>query len=37
VHLVKLLEGNMLIRARRRAVNYNQIYSSHNLSKLSLI
>jgi len=30
VHLVELLERNVLIRARCRTVNYNQIYSSHN-------
>ena len=29
VHLVELLERNVLIRARCRTVNYNQIYSSH--------
>ena len=30
VHLVELLERNVLIRARCRTMNYNQIYSSHN-------
>ena len=29
VHLVKLLERNVLVRPRGRTVNYKQIYSSH--------
>ena len=31
VHLVKQLETQMLVRPRCRAVNHNQIYSTHSL------